>query len=40
MFLVADFIYGDATATVATALVAGAFLILWYFVPLAQRLWK
>src|SRR5215204_2518417 len=40
VFLVADFIYGSATAGVATALVAGAFLVLWYALPLIQRLLK
>ena len=40
VFLVADFIYGGATAAVATALVAGAFLVLWYALPLVQRLLK
>jgi hypothetical protein len=40
VFLVADFIYGGTTAAAATALVAGAFLVLWYLVPLAQRLWR
>ncbi len=38
VFLVADFIYGGTTAAVATALVAGAFLVLWYLIPLGQRL--
>jgi hypothetical protein len=40
VFLVADFIYGGATAAVATALVAAAFLVLWYALPLVQRLLK
>ncbi len=40
VFVVADFIYGGTTAAVATALVTGAFLVLWYLVPLAQRLLK
>ena len=40
VFLVADFIYGGATAAVATVLVAGAFLVLWYALPLVQRLLK
>jgi magnesium-transporting ATPase (P-type) len=38
VFLVADFIYGGVTASVATALVAAAFLVLWYVLPLVQRL--
>ncbi len=38
VFLVADFVYGSTTAAVATALVAGAFLVLWYALPLIQRL--
>jgi magnesium-transporting ATPase (P-type) len=40
VFLVADFIYGSTTAAVATALVAGAVLVLWYLLPLVQRLLK
>jgi hypothetical protein len=40
VFLVADFIYGNVTAAVATALVAGACLVLWYALPLVQRLLK
>ncbi len=40
VFVVADFIYGSTTAAVATTLVAGAFLVLWYLVPLVQRLLK
>jgi magnesium-transporting ATPase (P-type) len=40
VFLVADFVYGHTTAAVATALVGGALLVLWYLVPLAQRLMK
>lgn len=38
VFLVADFIYGSITAAVATVLVAGTFIALWYLLPLAQRL--
>jgi cation transport ATPase len=37
VFLVADFIYGGRTAAVATLMVAGAFLVLWYALPLVQR---
>jgi hypothetical protein len=40
VFLVADFIYGGTTAAVATALVVGAVLVLWYLLPLVQRLLK
>ena len=40
VFLVADFVYGHTTAAVATALVGGGLLVLWYLVPLAQRLMK
>lgn len=40
VFLVADFIYGITTAAVATALVAGAIVVLWYVLPLAQRALK
>jgi cation transport ATPase len=40
VFLVADFIYGSTTAAVATALVAGAFLVLWHLLPLVQRIMK
>jgi cation transport ATPase len=40
VFLVSDFIYGGAAAAVATALVAGAVLVLWYALPLVQRLLK
>lgn len=40
VFLVADFIYGVATAVVATALVAGAIFVLWYLLPLTQRALK
>ncbi len=38
VFLVTDFIYGSVTAAVATALVAGASIVLWYLLPLVQRL--
>jgi magnesium-transporting ATPase (P-type) len=40
VFLVADFVYGHTTAAVATALVGGGLVVLWYLVPLAQRLMK
>jgi Flp pilus assembly protein TadB len=40
VFLVADFVYGHTMAAVATALVGGGLLVLWYLVPLAQRLMK
>jgi magnesium-transporting ATPase (P-type) len=40
VFLVADFVYGHTTAAVATSLVGGGLLVLWYLVPLAQRLMK
>ena len=38
VFLVVDFVYGVATAAVATASVAGGVLVLWYMLPLLQRL--
>ncbi|HEV2092295.1 MAG TPA: DUF6328 family protein [Rubrobacter sp.] len=40
IFLVVDFIYGVTTAAVATALVAGGTVLLWYLLPLAQRALK
>ncbi len=40
MFLVADFIYGGATAAMVTALVAGAFVVVWYLLPLVQRMMR
>jgi magnesium-transporting ATPase (P-type) len=40
VFLVADFVYGHTMAAVATVLVGGGLLVLWYLVPLAQRLMK
>ena len=40
VFLVADFVYGHTTAAVATALVGGGLLVVWYLLPLAQRLMK
>ena len=40
VFVVADFIYEITTAAVATGLVAGAIVVLWYLLPLAQRALK
>lgn len=40
VFLITDFIYGSTTAAVATSSVGVSVLVLWYLLPLVQRLLK
>ena len=37
ILLISDLLYGKTMATIATAVVAGLFVVVWYVVPLSRR---